>query len=134
MALFVYLSRRRSREPDSVSRSYICRIRDADSGPPWGARMLGQYVRGRRVRIVHSFDTPANIFGVFSAKFYDVPLCCPVSAPIEVSVCREERRLLRITDRLVDGIVVNNEALRRHLVEDEQVPPGHDSRLLQQRR
>jgi glycosyltransferase involved in cell wall biosynthesis len=35
-----------------------------------------------------------------------------------------QRHALRITDRLVDGIVVNCEFLRRHLRDDEKVPPG----------
>jgi hypothetical protein len=32
--------------------------------------------------------------------------------------------LLRVTDKLVNGSVVNCEAMRRHLVTDEGVPPG----------
>ena len=35
-----------------------------------------------------------------------------------------ERHALRITDRLVDGIVVNCEFLRRHLRDEEKVPAG----------
>jgi glycosyltransferase involved in cell wall biosynthesis len=34
------------------------------------------------------------------------------------------KRLLRITDRLVDAVVVNCEAMRRYLVDEERVPEG----------
>ena len=39
------------------------------------------------------------------------------------SLAPEYRRLLRISDRMVDAVVVNCEYLRRHLIADEHVPP-----------
>ncbi len=86
------------------------------------ARLMGRYMREHKIGIVHTFDVPSSVFGVFAARAY--------GAPIIISSQRAYRhlseggllKLLRITDRLVDRVVVNCEALRKHLEEDECVP------------
>ncbi len=86
------------------------------------ARRMGEYIRDNKIGIVHTFDAPANVFGVFAARAY--------GAPIVISSQRAYRhlsggallKLLRMTDRLVDRVVVNCEAVRKHLIEDERVP------------
>ena len=89
-----------------------------------GALRMGAYIREQGIRLVHTFDTPANLYGVPAAR-----LAGPV---VVVSSQRVDRSLwpavyrhgMRITDRLVDGIVVNCEFLRRHLRDEERVPAG----------
>ena len=74
-----------------------------------------------------------QIKGKSAAKEYaaGVPAARAFHAPIVVSSQRAHRslvsgvarKLLRITDRMVDGVVVNCEAMKRHLIDDEHVPP-----------
>src|ERR1017187_1955029 len=89
-----------------------------------GALRIAAYVREQKIRLVHTFDTPANLFGVPAARM--------AASAVVVSSQRVDRALwpaiarhaLRITDRMVDGIVVNCEFLHRHLRDEEKVPPG----------
>ncbi len=80
---------------------------------------LRTYIRRHRIRLIHSFDVPGNILGMpfgFLARF-------PGQVPVLLSSQRAfreltpgfEQRLLRFTDRLVDGVVVNSANLRKHL-------------------
>jgi glycosyltransferase involved in cell wall biosynthesis len=88
------------------------------------ALRLRRYLRERRVRLVHTFDYPLTCFGV--------PVARLARSPVVLSSQRAHRglhppiyrRLLRLTDRMVDGVVVNCEAMFRHMVEEERVPPG----------
>ncbi|MGC9947861.1 MAG: glycosyltransferase family 4 protein [Bryobacteraceae bacterium] len=89
-----------------------------------GALRIAQYLREKNIRLVHTFDTPANVYGVPAARL--------AGSAAVLSSQRVDRKLwpavqrhaLRITDRLVDGIVVNCEFLRRHLRDEEKVPAG----------
>lgn len=87
-----------------------------------GIALIG-YIRRHRIRLVHSFDVPLNIFGVPFARL--------AHGPIVLSSQRAHReltpglytRLLRVTDQMVDGIVVNCLHMRDHLIDDERVNP-----------
>ena len=89
-----------------------------------GAVQIATYIREQGIRLVHTFDTPANVYGVPAARL--------AGSPVVVSSQRVHRDLwpllqrhaLRLTDRMVDGIVVNCEFLRRHLRDEEKVPAG----------
>jgi glycosyltransferase involved in cell wall biosynthesis len=89
-----------------------------------GALRIAAYIREQGIRLVHTFDTPANLYGVPAARFG--------GSAVVVSSQRVDRMLwpavyrhgLRITDRMVDGIVVNCQFLRRHLRDQERVPDG----------
>jgi glycosyltransferase involved in cell wall biosynthesis len=89
-----------------------------------GALSIAAYIRKQNIRLVHTFDTPANLYGVPAARL--------AASAVVVSSQRVDRGLwpawqrhgLRLTDRLVDGIVVNCDFLRRHLRDEEKVPPG----------
>jgi glycosyltransferase involved in cell wall biosynthesis len=85
-------------------------------------RRLGHYVEKHRIAIVHSFDPPSTLLAVPAARWF--------RAPVVLSSQRAQRRLtpgvmhqlLRLTDRLVDGIVVNTRAVRGELIEEDRVP------------
>jgi glycosyltransferase involved in cell wall biosynthesis len=87
-----------------------------------GAQLMMRYIRERRIQLVHSFDVPLNIFGA--------PVAWLARKPVVLTSQRAHRhltpglfhRLLRVTDKLTNGIVVNCEYMRRHLLEDEKVP------------
>jgi L-malate glycosyltransferase len=87
-----------------------------------GAVRIGAYIRKHAVRLVHTFDTPANIYGVPSARM--------AGGAVVVSSQRVHRSLwapmyqhaLRLTDRMVDAVVVNCEFMLRHMRDEEKVP------------
>src|ERR1700689_101068 len=89
-----------------------------------GALRIAAYIREQKIGLVHTFDTPANLYGVPAARM--------ASPAVVISSQRADRALmpplyrhgLRLTDHLVDGIVVNCEFMRRHLRDDEKVPAG----------
>ena len=91
----------------------------------WQGLRLAAYIRHHRIELVHSFDVPMNIFGV--------PFAWLARPRVLLSSQRAHReltpglnqKLLRVTDRLVDGTVVNCEAMRTHLITDENVPGEH---------
>jgi glycosyltransferase involved in cell wall biosynthesis len=86
------------------------------------ARLMGEYMRDQKIGIVHTFDVPSNIFGVFAARAYGAPIVISSQRAYRHLIDGALLRLLRMTDRLVDRIVVNCEALRKHLIEEERVP------------
>ena len=89
-----------------------------------GARQLGAYLRRHRIQIVHTFDYPLNCFGVPVARAFRVPVVLSSQRAHRVlTPAGLYRRLLRFTDKLVDGIVVNSDAVRRDLIANEHLPP-----------
>jgi glycosyltransferase involved in cell wall biosynthesis len=87
-----------------------------------GAWQLRCYLRQHKIRLVHTFDCPLNCFGV--------PVARAARVPVVISSQRADRRLipgsylrlLRLTDRLVSGIIVNSEAGRSEMITTEHVP------------
>lgn len=89
-----------------------------------GAVRIAGYVRKQGIRLVHTFDTPANIYGVPSARMAGTARVLSSQRVDRALWSPIQRHALRITDRLVDGIVVNCEFLRRHMRDDERVSAG----------
>lgn len=85
-------------------------------------RQMGMYLRQHDIRIVHTFDAPSNLFGVFTARAHRTPAVVISSQRAFRSLTGRLHRLLRITDHLVDAIVVNCKAIEHHLIADEGVP------------
>ncbi len=87
-----------------------------------GAVRIASYIRKEGIRLVHTYDTPANLYGVPAARM--------AGTAVVLSSQRVHRSLWpgiyrhgqRITDRMVDGVVVNCEYMRRHLCDDEKTP------------
>lgn len=89
---------------------------------PWrGVRDLRQYVREHRIQIVHGFDPPSCLL---------IALAFPLTGrAVRLTSQRNYQQVrtprvrwgMRIAHRLVDGIVVNCEAMREHLVRDERL-------------
>jgi glycosyltransferase involved in cell wall biosynthesis len=88
-----------------------------------GGRVFREYVSRHGIQIVHAFDVPTNLFGVAAGWFFRCPVVISSQRAHRSLTGPFQRRLLRLTDRLSDGIVVNCEAVRKHLVEDEGVQP-----------
>ena len=86
-----------------------------------GAWQLRQYIRRHGIRLVHTFDTPMNCFAVPAAWMFRVPVVISSQRASRRLSNRQEQLVLRFTDHLADAIVVNCEAMRRHMMEDEGV-------------
>lgn len=86
------------------------------------ARLIGGYIRSQDIRVVHTFDVPTALLAVFAARFFGAPIVLSSQRAHRDLTPGVFRHVLRLADRTVDGIVVNCEAMRRHLREDEGVP------------
>jgi glycosyltransferase involved in cell wall biosynthesis len=89
------------------------------------AFILGRYIRRHGIDIVHTFDTPMNLFGTLVARCFRTPVVLSSQRAYRDLMSPWGRRLLRLVDRLVDGVVVNCLAVRRHMEDDEHNPPSH---------
>ena len=86
--------------------------------------LLVRFIREHKIRVVHAFDAPLNIFGVPVAKFAGVPAVLSSQRGERELTGRLTHKCLRVTDRLCDAVVVNCDAMRRYLEDHERVPPG----------
>jgi glycosyltransferase involved in cell wall biosynthesis len=83
---------------------------------------LRRYVKRHGIRLAHTFDHPMNAFGVPAARLSRVRVVLASQRSHRDLMPPKYRPLIRLSDRLSDGIVVNSEALRRHLLADYRVP------------
>ncbi len=86
------------------------------------AARLGRYLEEKSIRIVHSFDYPANIFCAPAAKAFRTPVVLTSQRSYRTIYAARYRMLLRLSDLITDGVVVNCEAMWRHLMDDYSVP------------
>jgi L-malate glycosyltransferase len=83
---------------------------------------MRRYFRKHGIRLVHTFDYPMNVFCAPAARLLRVPVVLSSQRSYRDLIPSKYIPMIRITDRLVDGIVVNCEAVRRHLREKFSVP------------
>jgi glycosyltransferase involved in cell wall biosynthesis len=88
-----------------------------------GAVQMGRYIREHGIQLVHPFDVPTVIFGVPVARFFRVPVVIASQLSYRDQYLSREWHLLRLADRMVDALVVNSQAVGRHMQEDEKVNP-----------
>ncbi|MBL8175189.1 MAG: glycosyltransferase family 4 protein [Bryobacterales bacterium] len=81
---------------------------------------LCRYIRSHRIQLVHAWDTTA-VFVLPLAKTIRVPAVLSSVLGSRQLLDKRSHRLWRLADRFADGFVVNCEAMRRHLTEDEGV-------------
>ena len=87
------------------------------------AAQLAAYIRRHRIRIVHTWDYPLNVFAVPVARLF--------TSSVAISSQRAHRELTpslykhlqHLSDRLTHAIVVNCKFLQKHLEQDEKIPP-----------
>jgi glycosyltransferase involved in cell wall biosynthesis len=89
-----------------------------------GAIRLGRYVARHGIQLVHAFDVPSDLFAVPVARVYRVPVVLSSQRAHRDLTPGATRHLLRFTDRLVDAIVVNSQAVARELVAEDGVQPS----------
>lgn len=86
-----------------------------------GAWQLGSYLRRHKIRLVHTFDYPLNCFGVPVARAFRTRAILSSQRFHRELTPGAYLRLLRLTDRIVNGIVVNSESVREEMIEQEGV-------------
>jgi glycosyltransferase involved in cell wall biosynthesis len=89
-----------------------------------GARRMGAYLARHDIALVHAFDVPLDLFAVPVARWYRTPVVLSSMRAHRDLTPGVTRHLLRLTDRMVDGIVVNSRAVARELTEHDGVPPS----------
>ena len=87
------------------------------------AIQLRSYLREHRIEVVHSYDA-SGIFTLPVARSAGVPLVITSQLSFRSILDKKTQRLLRWTDRFADAVLVNCEALKKYMVEDEHVPSG----------
>jgi glycosyltransferase involved in cell wall biosynthesis len=87
-----------------------------------GALQLMRYVRRHQIRLIHTFDYPTTVFAVPAGRFLTSAAVLSSQRSHRDLIPRSYRRLVRMTDHLVDGMVVNCDFVRRHLEQEERVP------------
>jgi len=83
-----------------------------------GAFLMGKYIREHRIQLVHPYDVPTVIFGVPVARFFRVPVVIASQLSYRDQYLSREWHILRLTDHMVDALVVNSQAVYRHMLED----------------
>ncbi len=96
----------------------------ASAGAISGAWQFIRYIRRNKIKVVQTFDYPSTVFAVPLARFFTSAVVVSCQRSHRDLIPAGYRRLVRMTDRLVDAVVVNCEYLKRHLEEDEHVPAG----------
>ena len=87
-----------------------------------GAFALARYVRRHRIQLIHTFDYPATVFAIPVGRFLTSAKVVSSQRSHRDLIPRGYRPLVRMTDHLVDAIVVNCDFVRRHLQQEERVP------------
>lgn len=87
-----------------------------------GAGQMGRYLVDHGIRLVHTFDVPADLFGVPVARLFRTPVVLSSQRAHRTLTPTATRHLLRLTDRMVDGIVVNCQSVARELTSHDGVP------------
>jgi glycosyltransferase involved in cell wall biosynthesis len=88
----------------------------------WGAWQLARYIRRHKIRLVHTYDYPLTVFAVPLAHFFTSAIVLSSTRAHRELIPPNYHKLVRLSDRLADAIVVNCEFLKSHLEQDEHVP------------
>jgi L-malate glycosyltransferase len=86
-----------------------------------GAKVLRAYVRKHGIRLIHAFDPPTGIFTVILGRSWGLPVVSN-HCFFRYLISQPSNSLLRIVDWFATRIVVNAEAIQRHLIQDFHVP------------
>jgi glycosyltransferase involved in cell wall biosynthesis len=84
------------------------------------ALRIRKYIRSNGIRLVHAYDS-SSVFVAPVARAVRVPVILSSTLGNRNLLDARTHRQLRWTDRIVDTVVVNCEAMRRHMVDDEHI-------------
>jgi L-malate glycosyltransferase len=84
---------------------------------------LTRYIRANNIRLVHTFDQPLTAWAIPIARHFTKAVAL-ASQRCHLDLASPWlRRALLFAERGADGVVVNCEFLRRHLMADAGIPP-----------
>jgi glycosyltransferase involved in cell wall biosynthesis len=83
---------------------------------------LGRYIRANRIRLVHAFDVPLTIAAMPVVRFLSPAIALASQRSHLDLISKRKRRLVLFSERIAHGVVVNCEYIRRHLMEDGNIP------------
>jgi L-malate glycosyltransferase len=83
---------------------------------------LRTYVQAHGIQLAHAFDHPMNVFGVPAARLLRVPVVLASQRSHRSLIPPKYMRAIKFSDRLSNGIVVNCNFVRDHLIDDYGVP------------
>jgi glycosyltransferase involved in cell wall biosynthesis len=84
------------------------------------AMKVRRYIRDHGVRLVHAYDS-TTVFIAPIARALRVPAVLSSTLGYRDLLDQRTRRQMRLTDKIVDTVVVNCEAMRQHMIDDEHV-------------
>jgi glycosyltransferase involved in cell wall biosynthesis len=87
------------------------------------ARKLRRYIKEHKIQLVHSYDA-SGVFAAPIARASGVPVVITSQLSYRALLDPRTRKLLRISDRFADAVLVNCEAIRRYMIADEGVSAG----------
>jgi len=85
------------------------------------ARQLAAYLREHGIQIVHTFDAPLNIFAAPVVRWAGQAAIITSQRGHRDLTGRTMKWLLRASDRMADGVVVNCQSMRQYLLTEEGV-------------
>jgi len=84
-------------------------------------RGLRRYLRAHDIRIVHAFDMPTNLFAVLACRLFTRTVVLTSQRSFRETLPPLYRLSLTFSDSVTDGVVVNCDAIRDHLVREESL-------------
>jgi glycosyltransferase involved in cell wall biosynthesis len=87
------------------------------------ALQMRRYIRKHGIRIVHSYDA-SGAFALPVARLSRVPVTIGSQLSYRDLLDQRTQSLSRFSDHVADAVLVNCEALRKYMVEQEHVAPG----------
>jgi len=88
------------------------------------ANLLRRYIAEHKIRILHAFDPPTDIFGVIVARLLGIPALASQLWARNMRP-RREQVLLSTVDKVATGIFVNSHAAADELANNWQVRRDH---------
>ena len=84
------------------------------------ALRMRRYIQEHRIQLVHAYDSSA-VFVAPIARALRVPAVLSSTLGNRALLDPRTRRQVRWTDKIVNAVVVNCEAMRRHMIDEEHV-------------
>ena len=85
------------------------------------ANEMRRYIKQHRIQIVHAYD-PSGVFGLLVARLARVPVVIGSQLSYRDILDKRTQMLLISSDPLADAILVNCDAIRQYMIEDEHIP------------
>jgi glycosyltransferase involved in cell wall biosynthesis len=84
------------------------------------AEKMRRYVKQHRIQVVHSYD-PSGVFVLPVARLIGVPVTIGSQLSYREILDKRTQKLLRLSDYVPDAILVNCEAIRTYMIDDEHI-------------